>query len=101
MYIYINIANACRVCIRNICSRQHSEANSFSDPSFLKLTDERVDALWFFFPMDAQEVDGYAGEHDDQTDATNHGLRVETETQQQRPEHQVADRNQQVHLQVT
>lgn len=28
-------------------------------------TDEVVDALWFFLPVDAQEVDGNAGEHDD------------------------------------
>lgn len=68
---------------------------------FQKLTNEVVDALWFFFPVDTQEVDGYAGEHDDQADATNHGLRVKTETQQQSPEHQVADRNQQVHLKKT
>lgn len=51
--------------------------------------------------MDAQEVDGYAGEHDDETDAANHRLRVKTETQQQRPEHQVAHRDQQVHLDKT
>ena len=74
---------------------------SFDPTSFQKLTDEVVDTLWFFFPVDAQEVDGYAGEHDDQTDAADHRLGVKTEAQQQRPEHQVTHRNQQVHLRDT
>lgn len=37
-------------------------------------TDESVDALWFILPVDAQEVDGDASEHDDQAHATDHRL---------------------------
>lgn len=61
-------------------------------------TNEAVDTLWFFLPVHTQEVDGYTSKHDDQAHATNHWLRVETEAQQQSPEHQVAHRHQQVHL---
>lgn len=54
-------------------------------------TDEGVEALWLVVPVDAQEVDGHAGEHDGQANATHHGLRPEGEDEQEGPEQQVDD----------
>lgn len=79
---------------------ESAETPATAHPPMRPLTDEAVDTLWFFLPVDAQEVDGDAGEHDDQAHATDNGFRVETEAQQHSPEHQVAHGHQQVHLEA-
>jgi len=55
------------------------------------LTDDGVEALGLVVPVDAQEVDGHAGQHDGQADAAHHGLRVQGEDEQEGPEQQVDD----------
>lgn len=54
-------------------------------------TDDGVEALGLVVPVDAQEVDGHAGQHDGQADAAHHGLRVQREDEQEGPEQQVDD----------
>lgn len=61
-------------------------------------TDEVTDTLWLGFPVHPQEVNWYTSEHDDQPNTTHHWLRVQTEAQQQGPEHQVGDRDKEVYL---
>lgn len=56
------------------------------------LVNEGVEALWLVVPVDSQEVDGDAGQHDGQADATHHGFRVQGEDEQEGPEDEVNDR---------
>lgn len=56
------------------------------------LTNEGVEALRLVVPVDSQEVDGDAGQHDGQADAAHHGFRVEGEDEQEGPEDEVNDR---------
>lgn len=62
--------------------------------SFLKvsvnwLTNEDIKALRLVVPVDSQEVDGDAGQHDGQADAAHHGLGVQGEDEQESPEDEV------------
>lgn len=63
-----------------------------------RLTDEHVNPLGFVFPLNADKEDRNSGQHDDHPKTTDHGLRVQTEAQQDGPEDQVADRDQDVNL---
>lgn len=49
-------------------------------------------------PVDSQEIDGDASEHDGQADAAHHGLRVEREDEQEGPEDEVNHRPNQADL---
>lgn len=49
-------------------------------------------------PVDTQEIDGYACQHDGQADATHHRLRPQAEDQQEGPEQQVDEGEQQADL---
>lgn len=66
-----------------------------------QLTDEGVKALWLVFPVDTQEIDGDAGQHDGQADAADNGLGVKGEDEQEGPEDEVNDRPNQTDLQDT
>lgn len=62
--------------------------------SFLKvsvngLTNEDIEALRLVVPVDSQEVDGDAGQHDGQADATHYGLGVQRKDEQEGPEDEV------------
>lgn len=56
------------------------------------LTNKSVKALRLVVPVDSQEIDGDASEHDGQADAAHHGLRVKGEDEQEGPEDEVNDR---------
>lgn len=56
-----------------------------------QLTDEGVKAMGLIFPVDSQEVDGDASQHDGQADAAHHRLRVKGEDEQEGPEDEVND----------
>lgn len=62
---------------------------SFWKGSGIWLTNEDIKALWLVVPVDSQEVDGDAGQHDGQADATHHGLGVQGEDEQEGPEKEV------------
>lgn len=62
------------------------------------LINEGVKALWLIVPVDSQEIDGDACEHDGQADAAHHGLRVKGEDEQEGPEDEVNDRPYQADL---
>lgn len=64
----------------------------------IRPTDEGVKALRLVVPVDSQEVDRDAGEHDGQAGATHNGLRVQGEDEQEGPEHEVNDRPYQADL---
>lgn len=49
-------------------------------------------------PVNTQEIDGHACQHDGQASATHHGLRPQAKDQQEGPEQQVDDGEQQVDL---
>lgn len=63
-----------------------------------ELTNEGVEALWLIVPVDSQEIDGHAGQHDGQANATHHRLGVEGEDEQEGPEEEVNDRPYQADL---
>ena len=67
-------------------------------PRSSQLTNEGVEALWLVVPVDSQEIDGDASQHDGQADATHHGLGVEGEDEQEGPEEEVNDRPYQADL---
>lgn len=62
------------------------------------LTDEHVNPLGFVFPLNTDKENRNSGQHDDHPKTTDHGLRVQTEAQQDGPEDQVGDRDQDVNL---
>lgn len=55
--------------------------------------------MGLIFPVDSQEVDGDASQHDGQADAANHRLRVKGEDEQEGPEDEVNDGPDQADLQ--
>lgn len=57
-----------------------------------------VEALGLVVPVDSQEIDGDASQHDGEADATHHRLRVEGEDEQEGPEDEVNDRPYQADL---
>ena len=61
------------------------QVNSTTFFSLLNLlpTDEGVEAVWFAVPVDPEEVDGYAGQHDGQTDTADHRLNPQREDEQE------------------
>lgn len=61
-------------------------------------TNKGVEALWLIVPVDSQEIDRDAGQHDGQASATHHGLRVKREDEQEGPEDEVNDRPYQADL---
>lgn len=64
---------------------------SIRRPVLSQPTDEGIKALGLVVPVDSQEVDGHASQHDGQASATHHGLRVEGEDEQEGPEQEVND----------
>lgn len=89
----------CWYCIMNR-KRQIISSLAVSTPCG-QLTDEGVKALWLVFPVDSQEIDGDASQHDGQAGATDKGLGVKGEDEQEGPEDEVNDRPNQADLQDT
>lgn len=56
------------------------------------LTNECIEALRLIVPVDPQEVDGDASQHDGQADPAHHGLGVQGEDEQEGPEDEVNHR---------
>lgn len=89
----------CWYCVMNR-KRQIISPLPVSTP-YGQLTDEGIKALWLVFPVDSQEIDGDASQHDGQADAANNRLGVKGEDEQEGPEDEVNDRPNQADLQDT